>query len=437
MARALGAALLLSLLSALPVTLPVAQAQPAPGAVPVPTVLSLERLLADVRAANPTLRAARLEAQALATRPRQVSALPDPSFGISYRPFAVGGFDGVVPGQVAFQQMIPFPGKLRLAGEAAAYGAEMAALETNELLLDLTYQAKESYFELFRIQEQDRLIEAFQAQLDDFEKAAAAKYEVGTGLQQAILKAQLEKNTLARQRLDLSAMRRMHVERLARLTNQPDLAARQGQLALERPFLAPRAADPSEALLTRPEVKALQAGLSMADAEIAMARREYLPDFMVGAGIMDMMGVEGEAMPLDNLGRRFGIEFGVVIPLQRGKRDAAVKEARLRRQQYEARLEAARTMIKTEFNDLQNRLAEDRRALDLYEQTLVPQAETTLEATLSAYTTGRTDFLDLLDAERMLFDLKMDYEETYADYVKTRAGLDRVLGTDTLPVATR
>ncbi len=392
-------------------------------------VLRLDELLDEVREANPTLQAARLEAAALATRPAQVSALPDPSFGLSYRPFAVSGIDGVVPGKLALQQMIPFPGKLRLAGEAAAYGAEMAAWDTGELLLDLTYQVQESYYELFRLQEQDQLIQQFQDQLGDFERAAAARYEVGAGMQQAILKAQLERTTLARRRLDLAAMRRMHLERLARLTNQPDLAASESIILVERPPLEVVEEEAvAEALIARPEVQAVEAGLDMAAAEIEMAKKEYLPDFMVGVGIMDMMGPGGAAMPLDNLSNRFGIEFGVVIPLQRGKRDAALKEARLRRSRFEARLEAVQTEIKTEANSLQNRLREDEKALALYDGTLVPQAETTLEATLSAYTTGRTDFLDLLDAERMLFDLKMDYEETYADYVRTRAQLERTLG---------
>jgi outer membrane protein TolC len=144
---------------------------------------------------------------------------------------------------------------------------------------------------------------------------------------------------------------------------------------------------------------------------------------------MDMMGPGAAAMPLDDPGRRLAVEFGVVIPLQRGRRDAALEEARLRRSQYEARLEALQIEIRAETNELENRLNEDEKALALYQDVLVPQAETTLEATLSAYTTGRTDFLDLLDAQRMLFDLRMDYEETYADYVRTGARLRRVLGS--------
>lgn len=411
------------LFALLPVAAP---AQPAPEAGGA--VLDLESLVREAMAANPLLRAARLEAAAMATRPRQVSALPDPSASASYRPFAVGGVDGLVPGQVMVEQMIPYPGKRRLAGEAAAFEAERVAHEAGELALELAYEVRDAYYELFRIQEQDRLVQAFQAQLDAFEQAAAAKYEVGTGTQQAILRAQLERTALARQRLDLAAERRMQAERLARLTDRPGLAADPDRLVLERPALAPAPVDTAAAFAARPELLAIRAGLNGADAEVELAKKEYLPDFVVGAGIMDMMGMEAEARPLDDLGRRFGVSFGVAIPLRRGRRDAALEEARLRRSQLEARLDAARTEIRTEASALQGRLREEAAALALYRDTLVPQSETTLEAALSAYTTGRADFLDLLDAQRMRFDLGMDYEATYAGSLRTRARLERVLG---------
>lgn len=54
-----------------------------------------------------------------------------------------------------------------------------------------------------------------------------------------------------------------------------------------------------------------------------------------------------------------------------------------------------------------------------------------MEATLSAYTTGRTDFLDLLDAERTLFNLRMERIDTYVRYLKTTAALERATGLTT------
>ena len=216
--------------------------------------LDLDALIAEALAENPDLRALRLEAEALATRPDQVSELPDPTVNFGYRPLAIGDLSGAAPAHLSVQQAFPFPGKRRLDREIAERAAEVSALTAEEQALELVYLLRVSYFELWRIQEQDRLIRQFQEQVADFEQSAARQYEVGTGLQQAILKAQLEQNTLARRRLDLAAERRRHLERLARLTNRPALAS--DPAALADPVAAPERPAADQPLPARPESNA-------------------------------------------------------------------------------------------------------------------------------------------------------------------------------------
>lgn len=391
--------------------------------------ISLDSLLAQVEQ-NPTLHAMRLEAEALATRPNQVSALPDPSVMAGYRPLAIRSASGIAPAEVMVQQMLPHPGKRRLDAEAAALGAEAAQQDANAAALDLALAVQEAYYELYRIQQQDRLSEEFTLRLRDFEEAAAVRYEVGKGPQQAILNAQVERLALERRRLDYAAARRTQLEQLARLTNRPDLASSRYEVVLTPPDMtlsvAPRSTD--LALDNLPEAEALRLIRQQAEKEIDRARLEYRPDFVIGAGLMDMMTMNEGVRPLSNLDERFAIQFGVTIPLQKDKRRAAIREAEIRREQVDARLEALETEIQTRAQDFLARLETDARALTLYSDALIPQAETTVASTLSAYTAGTTEFLDLLDAERMLFDLRMSYEETLARYAQTRAELQRTLG---------
>lgn len=391
-------------------------------------VLSLDSLIRDVQANNPSLRAARIGADALGTRREQVASLPDPDVMVGYRPL---GFDAATDAfpSLRLQQAIPFPGKLALAGEAAGFAAQAAALQAEAFAEDLVLQTKLAYYDLYLVQQHDRHVQHFQRTLADFEEAAAVKYEVGQGAQQAILKAQLEKNALARERLHLAEKRRTVIEALARLTNRPDLVARAGEVVVTPPEVRIDSAQAADvALAERPEVAALQAEMEGADAEVALAKKAFLPDFTLEAGFMDMGGMNG----LTSLGNRFMIGGGITIPLQTGRRRAALEEAKLRRSQLDAQYEALQTEIQTRINELNNRLREEARALALYENALIPQAEATLEATLSAYTTGRADFLDLLDAERMLFDVHVEKERTYASYLEGAAELERVIGVETL-----
>jgi outer membrane protein TolC len=66
----------------------------------------------------------------------------------------------------------------------------------------------------------------------------------------------------------------------------------------------------------------------------------------------------------------------------------------------------------------------------LYRYSLLPQAEQTFKASEIGYLTGKVDFLDLLDSERMVLLVKIGYFKTIADLGKSLARLERVIGKD-------
>ena len=70
------------------------------------------------------------------------------------------------------------------------------------------------------------------------------------------------------------------------------------------------------------------------------------------------------------------------------------------------------------------------RIKTLFETSLLPQAETSIESALRNYTAGRIDFLMLLDTERELKRIRLDYIKTLAEYRKRLANLERVVGAD-------
>ncbi len=399
---------------------------------PVDTLLILDDLLTEVRANNPSLRVSRLEAEALATRSGQVSVLPDPSVTIGYQPFPLLTARGTQRSQWRIEQMVPYPGKLSLQGEIADLSAEVAGFEADTFEEDLLFEAKQTYYELYRVQQHEQLILAFRDRLENFEEAAAAQYEVGTGMQQAILKAQLEKNTLARVQIELAERRRTAAETLARLLNRPTSDAFMAGVRVEAPPILrlDGAALLEIALRERPEADVLDAAARHADARIALARKQFMPDFGLNITYFDI----GSADAPPTATGRDAVAIGATInvPLQRGGLRARLEETRVRRIQVEARREALETSFRTQIADLVSRLRGEAQQLALYREALIPQAETTLQATLSAYTTGRTDFLDLLDAERMLFSLGTGYEDTFARYLKMTAALERTLGVRSL-----
>lgn len=407
-----------------------ASSAPPPPDLPV---LRLDDLLASVRSDNPSLRAARLEAEALGRRAPQVAALPDPVVMVAYQPFPLLTARGAQRSQWRVEQQIPYPGKRTLQADVADFSADVAAHEADVYAEDLALGVKRTYYDLVRIQAQTGLVEAFRARLADFEQVAAAQYEVGTGMQQAVLKAQVEKNALTQRLVALARQHRSAVETLARLTDAPI----EGEFVVTADPAAPAVAD-VEVLVDvarrlRPEVEALAAAEARAEAGVALAQKQFRPDFGVNLTYFDI--AQRDLMPTATGRDALALGVSVKVPLQRGRLRAGLEEARLRAAQVQARQEALQTQFTTEIADLVSTLEREAEQIDLYARTLIPQAETAREATLAAYTTGRTSFLDLLDAERMLFTLRMSHEDALSRYLQATAALERALGVASLQEA--
>lgn len=403
---------------------------PSPDAGGDLPILHLEDLLRDVRDSNPSLRASYLEAAALETRTRQVAALPDPMLMSTYQPFPLMTARGTQRSQWRVEQTIPYPGKLALQGEIATLGAEVALSEARALEEDLIQQTKQLYFELYRIRQQTALVEDFQARLHEFEQVALTQYEVGTGDVRAILKAQVEKNSLSQRLIELNEQQTTVVESLARLVNR--FIPRETELRIPSGAVILPGTDDLVAIARtmRPEMDALAAKEQQSDRQVDLGRKQFLPDVGVNVTYFDLAA--SDMMPSATGRDALAVGVAIKIPLQRDRLRAQIEEAEVRRAQVQARVDALETSFTTEIADLTNQIRRDEEQLDLYQTLLLPQAEASVEAAVSAYTTGQTDFLDLLDSERMLFQIRMGQEDTRTRRLKSVAALERVLGLDSL-----
>lgn len=69
-----------------------------------------------------------------------------------------------------------------------------------------------------------------------------------------------------------------------------------------------------------------------------------------------------------------------------------------------------------------------RDLLDLYGNTLRPQAQATLRATVIAYENNRTDFLNLLDSQNATVDVETSYAQAASEFEAHLADLELAVG---------
>lgn len=376
--------------------------------------LSLEEVLAWLDERNPELEAARIDARTAATGPARVSSLPDPMVSGEF----MAGRGRMARSEWMVEQAFPWPGTLdlrRRAAEASARGAEVGAvLERYDLVLEAT----NTYLEIAALQEKLIHLAHFREELIGFERAAASRYETGNGPQQAILRLQLEKNSTAEKDLMLRIELADRFERLRRLAGDPeDLTARSLVLPAA-PAPSPATGDgdrtADEALLDQ-EAERL-------NLEVRLAELSFRPELSAR-----ITWVEGSIMRENR--SAIGIGGAISLPLRKDARRASLEAARLERTRLDAEREALLVRLDTERAAARSRLAAGRALLDLIDQTLIPQAEATRQATVSAYAVGRADYLDLLDAERMLVELRLSRIDRLVDVHRDTELLRRLTRT--------
>lgn len=68
------------------------------------------------------------------------------------------------------------------------------------------------------------------------------------------------------------------------------------------------------------------------------------------------------------------------------------------------------------------------RKVSLYRDTLLPKAEQALQATRTAYSTGKSNFQEYLDAQRVLLEFQLSYERSQTDRAQRLAELEMLVG---------
>jgi len=380
---------------------------------------ALADYLAFAEANNPGLASARLRWQAATERIIQARSLEDPR--LSYRA-AISG--DMRTQEVVVEQMFPWFGKLDLRAAVAREEAEAARQQYEAERLKVAYRVKNAYFDYYYLA---RSIEAVRQNRDLVKylgDVALARYRTASGTQPDVIRAQVELGKLDDQLRTLEDSRGAAAARLSAVLARP--------INTPVPWPAAIAEDifevPDEQVLTwlsesSPELQAMQHEVARELHAVELAQKDYWPDVGLGVGYMNQV----ERMERSDDHVVVGM-VSITLPVWREKYAAGVREA-------EARSEAAARSRQ----DRQNLLAADvkmalyqvrdaRRKIVLYRDTLLPKAKESLQSMEAAFRTGAANFVDLVDARRLLLEFQLSYERALADHAQRLAELEMLVG---------
>jgi outer membrane protein TolC len=323
-----------------------------------------------------------------------------------------------------FSQTLPAVGKRELRYQAAVQGVDIAEAELETKKLEISARIRSTFYDLLRNEDELRLHEEQIALGRQAVASARIKYTVGRVPQQDVLKAQIAVTKLA--------------DHLAMFLQDGDLArARLNTLMGRDPAAALEVAGDyrtlaalptlndlkNTALTHRPELKAIQAAIRQSQTRVRLAEKNYKPDVSVGAGYM--------LMPSGSMNRNgYMAELSLNLPwLNRGKHDSEIEEAQSQVSVQRAELEAQEAIVFEQIQETLIRAKTAARLVEIYRDTLRPQAQATLRAASAAYQTDQTDFLNLIDSQNTALDVEYSYYRALAEYDSRVAELETAIGT--------
>lgn len=391
---------------------PVARATEAP---------DLKIVVSEALQANPEILAAKRSYEAANARIWQAASLNDPMLEVgSDRMVADRMLTGEPMKTFEVSQEIPFPTKLFLRAKIASKLAKMAYESYKAKEKEIISQVKNAYAEFFDIDRSIGVNQENKSILQQLSQSALARYKTGSGTQADVLKAQVELAGVDTELIMLEQQRLSAQARLNVLLNK-DPEVEMGVPPSGETIRFDHALGECYSLAKQnnPELKAYRYAIEKGQAAYSLSLNEYLPDFKVT--YRQMMNDE----------KAWAGMVGVTIPLWFFQKQAfGVKEMKSELEMVKAEYSAKEKAVLFDVRDAYARVEANKKLIELYETSFLPQAKETFDASQKGYESNQADFLTLSDSRRMLIDFKLKHYHAILELKIALADLERAVGTN-------
>ncbi len=403
----------------------------APG-MPQEDSVSLRGLIEQGLSRNPEIKLMERNIDMMRARIPQAKALPEPMVSVGYMgniipipPFDIQKDDPSSNRSLSISQEIPLWGKRALKGKIASMNAEYEWWAYEQTRLNVVGEIKEVYFELFYVDKAIEIVNRNKDLLGKFARISEARYAVGKGIQQDVLKAQVEISKLIEQVTILEQRRQLAAGRInSLLYRDVETFIGRTEEIKAQPFSFSLGEMKELALANYPSLKAQKQKISREQYAMELANKEFYPDVSVSFTYQNR----------PNLPEMYGLMIGVKLPIFPGQRQRpAVAEAAASKAMEERRLQSLITVLSYKVQEKYLAAKTAERLVSLYGTTIIPQSSLSLESAIAGYEVGRVDFLTLLDNLITLFNYELNYYEQVSNNEKAVAALEPLVGVTLRP----
>lgn len=403
---------------------PPANAPPGkPGKPLASRALSLREAVARAVEYSPAVKAAYSEIDARMADAAQASYKPNPQLSVEVENFggsqSKAAFDQAET-TVGLSQVIELGDKrvkrlaaARLEASLAGWDYEMARVLAASRVADAFVDVLAAKERLAVLEDFARIAEVVRSGVDERVRGGKAS---AIDLDRAVVGTARAKALADSERLKFEAAR----AKLAALwgAEKPDFQTATGRLGQNRrvpTLFAVRAL-----LDGNPQLARWSDELNRRNAALSLERSKGVPDLTVGAGVRQLNDDNATALVAS-----------VSVPLKvfDGNQGAiAAAERRAAKANFEA--DAVRNELVSSLVETLGELAASNAQVTAFESRVLPAAQSAFDRTRIGYDEGKFDFLNVLDTQRSLFEVRLDLVNARANYEKARVKVEALIGRD-------
>lgn len=383
--------------------------------------LTLRDAMAAALLRNPELARYGYDVRAAEARIVQAGLWPNPELQLEVENFAgSGALEGVDGAEVtlALSQTFPLGGDIERRQELARQQGRLVGWDYEAARIALLAEVAGRYADVLAAQRQidlaqesleltEQVAESIGRRVEAGDAPAVERTRAAVPVATAKIKLRRAQRSLETARVQLA---------LTWGSSSPSFVAVSGDL--DRMADLPALKDISSLISQNPDVARWVTEIASRQAELELARAEAVPDLTAGLGFRwfnesdDAALVAGASIPLPVFDRRQGdilaARFGIA-------------SAKNQQRAVQLRLEAS---LATAYARLANAYEE---AVALRDNAIPPATEA-YQDIRQAFDQGNIGFLDVLDAERTLVELRQQYLDALAEYHGAVAELEGLIG---------
>jgi outer membrane protein TolC len=312
---------------------------------------------------------------------------------------------------------LALPMKVRQAGRVALADAQAAGERFRSAKFDLQRQVLTAWTDYAAMAEQVRVARENVALLKLLAETADNRVRAGAP-QQDLLKAQIElqmaENELGTMESRLPQMRAMLNAMLGRAADTPLPAP--ATLPAPRPLFGTDAELIEAAVDQNPELAALSREVQGRRDALELARMRYIPDINPVAGFTGSIEQFVGAM----------VSIPTAIPMIRAQiQEARADLRRMEAMQRQTKLERGAAFVSALFA-----MRNSERQITVFRDRIRPAADLALDNSRQSYAAGSVSFVELIDSQRTLLDVRLMIAEAVAARERSLAELEALAGID-------